>query len=183
MHFAETKIPGVVIVTPDVFEDERGVFVRAWMPDEFASRGLDTRIAQASAALTRRRGTIRGMHYQAAPFEEAKTVRVIRGSIFDVAIDLRPDSPTFRQWTGATLSADNRQVMYLPPGCAHGYQTLEDDTEVFYFVSAAYSPPHQRGVRWNDPVFGIVWPLGPPTSIHERDAAYPDFDIGANRGA
>jgi dTDP-4-dehydrorhamnose 3,5-epimerase len=117
------------------------------------------------------------MHYQAAPFEEAKVIRVVRGSVFDVAVDLRPDSPAFGQWVGWELTADNRQMMYVPPGCAHGYQTLADDTEVFYFVSAAYSPPHQRGVRWNDPAFGIVWPLGQPTSIHERDATYPDFDV------
>jgi dTDP-4-dehydrorhamnose 3,5-epimerase len=175
MQFAETRIPGVVLVTPDVFTDERGQFVRAWMPDEFAARGLDTRIAQGSLALTRRRGTIRGMHFQAAPFEEAKIVRAVRGGVFDVAVDLRPDSPTFRQWVGCELTDQNRQIMYVPPGCAHGYQTLADDTEVFYFVSAAYSPPHQRGVRWDDPAFGIVWPLGAPTTIHDRDASYPDF--------
>ena len=175
MKFTPTSIAGVLVVTPDVFEDERGLFARAWMPEEFAAHGLETRIAQGSLALTRRRGTIRGMHFQAAPFEEAKVVRAVRGAIYDVAVDLRPDSPTFRQWTGHELSAENRLVMYVPPGCAHGYQTLTDDAEVFYFVSAPYSPPHQRGVRWNDPVFGIKWPLGTPSSIHERDAAYPDF--------
>jgi dTDP-4-dehydrorhamnose 3,5-epimerase len=158
-----------------VFEDERGLFARAWMPDEFAAHGLETRIAQASLALTRRKGTIRGMHFQAAPFEEAKVVRAVRGGIFDVAVDLRPDSPTFKQWTGHELTSENRQVMYVPPGCAHGYQTLTDDAEVLYFVSAPYSPPHQRGVRWNDPAFGIGWPLGAPSSIHERDAGYADF--------
>jgi dTDP-4-dehydrorhamnose 3,5-epimerase len=115
------------------------------------------------------------MHFQAAPFQEAKVIRAVRGAIFDVAVDLRPDSPTFKQWTGHELTAENRQVMYVPPGCAHGYQTLDDDAEVFYFVSAPYSPPHQRGVRWNDPAFGIDWPLGAPVSIHERDASYPDF--------
>ena len=174
MTFAETAIQGVWLVTPDVFDDDRGQFVRAWMPDEFADRGLDTRIAQASLALTRERGSIRGMHFQVAPFEEAKTVRVVRGAVFDVAVDLRPDSPTFRRWVGHELSESNRQVMYIPPGCAHGYQTLVPDTEVFYFVSAAYSPPHQRGVRWNDPAFGIQWPIA-ATRIHERDAGYPDF--------
>ena len=178
MDFASTPIPGVYVVTPDIFEDERGLFARAWMPDEFAARGLETRIAQGSLAVTRRKGTIRGMHFQAAPFEEAKVVRVIRGAVFDVAIDLRPDSPTFRQWTGCELTAENRKMMYVPPGCAHGYQTLADDTEVFYFVSAAYSPPHQRGVRWNDPAFGVQWPLGQPTSIHDRDATYTDFVPG-----
>ena len=175
MKFTPTSIAGVVVVTPDVFEDERGLFARAWMPDEFAAQGLETRIAQGSLALTHRKGTIRGMHFQAAPFEEAKVVRAVRGGIYDVAVDLRPDSPTFRQWTGHELTAENRQIMYVPPGCAHGYQTLTDDAEVFYFVSAPYSPPHQRGVRWNDPAFGIKWPLGAPSSIHDRDAGYADF--------
>jgi dTDP-4-dehydrorhamnose 3,5-epimerase len=121
------------------------------------------------------------MHYQAAPFEEAKIVRVVRGAIFDVAVDLRPSSPTYRQWVGFELTADDRRIMYIPAGCAHGYQTLVDETEVFYFVSAAYSPPHQRGVRWNDPAFGIEWPLGAPTSIHDRDASYPDVEPGEER--
>lgn len=180
MQFTQTTIPGVTIVTPDVFEDERGLFARAWMPDEFAAHGADTRIAQGSLALTRKRGSIRGMHYQAAPFEETKTIRVVRGAVFDVAVDLRPDSPTYCQWVGFELSADDRRAMCIPPGCAHGYQTLADDTEVFYFVSAPYSPDHQRGVRWNDPAFGIHWPLGAPTSIHARDAGYPDLQpIGA----
>ena len=174
MQFTETKIPGVLVVTPKVFTDERGDFVPAWLPDEFSNRGVETRIAQGSLALTHRRGSIRGMHYQAAPFEETKIVRVVRGAVFDVAVDLRADSPTFRQWVGFELTAGNRRMMCIPPGCAHGYQTLEDETEVFYFVSAPYSPPHQRGVRWNDPAFGIVWPLGPPASIHDRDANYPD---------
>jgi dTDP-4-dehydrorhamnose 3,5-epimerase len=175
MRFTETKISGVFIIDSDVFEDERGAFVRAWMPDEAAAHGLDTRIAQASLSLTRQRGSIRGLHFQAAPFEEAKTIRAVRGSVFDVAVDLRPDSPTYLQWVGHELSAANRRVMYLPVGCAHGYQTLEDDTEVFYFVSAAYAPAHQRGARWNDRAFGIEWPLGTPTCINARDAEYPDF--------
>ena len=181
MTFTPTEIPGVRIVDPDVFEDERGAFVRAWMPDEFAANGLETRIAQASMALTRERGTIRGLHFQAAPFEEAKVVRVIRGAAFDVAVDLRPDSPAYLRWVGVELSAANRRILYLPAGCAHGYQTLEPDTEVFYFVSSPYSLPHQRGVRWNDPAFGITWPLGAPTQINERDARYPDYERVAAR--
>jgi dTDP-4-dehydrorhamnose 3,5-epimerase len=176
MQFTETRIPGVLIVAPDVFTDERGQFARAWMPDEFAARGLDTGIAQGSLAMTRCRGTIRGMHYQAAPFGETKSIRVIRGAIFDVAVDLRPDSPTYCQWVGIDLTAENRLMVHIPPGCAHGYQTLADDTEVFYFVSAPYSPPHQRGVRWNDPAFNIAWPLGAPAAINERDATFPDHD-------
>jgi len=175
MQFTNTPIAGVFIVDPDVFRDERGAFAITWMPAEFAARGLETRIAQASSALTRERGSIRGMHYQLPPFEEAKVIRVTRGAIFDVAVDLRRGSPTYLQWVGADLSADNRRIMYIPPGCAHGYQTLADETEVFYFVSEAYSPAHQRGARWNDPAFGISWPLGAPTRIHERDATYPDY--------
>jgi len=178
MQFTETKIAGVVLVEPDVFEDERGLFAIAYRPAEFEAHGLETRISQASLVMTRRRGSIRGMHYQAAPFEEAKVIRTVRGGVFDVAVDLRRDSPTYLQWVGAELTADNRRIMYIPPGCAHGYQTLADDTEVFYFVSAAYSPPHQRGARWDDPAFNVQWPLGSPTSIHERDATYPDFDPG-----
>ena len=176
MHFEETALAGVWIITPDVFDDARGQFVVAWKPSEFAERGLETAIAQVSIVQTHTRGSIRGMHYQTAPFEEAKVVRVIRGAIFDVAVDLRPDSPTYLRWVGAELSSGNRQIMYLPPGCAHGYQTLTDDSEVVYFVSAAYSPPHQRGVRWDDPAFGIAWPLGAPTEINERDATYPFVD-------
>lgn len=173
MLFTETEIPGVLVVEPDVFPDVRGLFMCAWVSDEFAARGLETAIAQASAAQSHVRGTLRGLHYQAPPFEEAKVIRVTRGAIFDVAVDLRPASPTYLKWTGCELTAENRRLMYVPPGCAHGYQTLADDTEVFYFVSAKYSPPHQRGVRWDDPAFGITWPLGSPTRIHERDASYP----------
>jgi len=176
MTFTETELPGVFVVESDVFPDDRGAFVRAWMPDEFAARGLETGIAQCSLALNHRRGTIRGLHYQIAPLAEAKVIRAVRGAVFDVAIDLRPESPTYLRWVGVELSDRNRQVLYVPPGFAHGYQTLADQTEILYFVSAPYSPEHQRGVRWNDPAFAIDWPLGAPTSIHERDATYPDFD-------
>ena len=175
MVFSETRIPGVLIVDCDVFRDERGAFVRAWLPEAFAARGLDVHIAQASMALNDARGTLRGLHYQTAPHEEVKLIRVTRGAIFDVAVDLRPDSPTFRQWVGAELNDRDHRMMYIPRGCAHGYQTLTDNAEVFYFVSAAYSPAHQAGVRWNDPAFGIVWPLGAPRVINARDASYPDF--------
>ena len=159
----------------DVFPDERGPFVRAWVPEEFHAHGLCTDIAQAMSSFNHRRGTVRGMHYQADPMGEHKTVRVTRGAIYDVAVDLRPGSPTFRQWVGAELTADNRRILYMPPGCAHGYQTLTNDAEVFYFVSKGYSPSHQRGVRYNDPAFGIAWPLGAPAMINERDAGYADF--------
>jgi dTDP-4-dehydrorhamnose 3,5-epimerase len=177
MTFHETRIPGVLMIEPDVFPDERGAFIRAWLPEEFAARGLETRLAQASVAINRGRGTIRGMHYQTAPFEEVKLIRAIRGAIYDVALDLRRDSPTFLQWTGAELTADTHRMLYVPRGCAHGYQTLTDDARVFYFVSAAYSPAHQAGVRWNDPAFGIEWPLGAPAVINQRDATYPDYAV------
>ena len=175
MTFHETQLRGVLIIEAEVYRDERGSFMPAWLPDRFKARGLDTTIAQASLATNLRRGTIRGLHYQVAPMEEVKVIRAIRGAVFDVAVDLRPDSPTYCQWVGVELSAENRKMLYLPKGFAHGYQTLSDHAEVFYFVSAPYSPEHQRGARWNDPAFGITWPLGAPTVINERDATYPDF--------
>ena len=165
----------MLVIDSDVFRDERGAFVRAWLPGEFRAQGLEVEIAQASMAINPRRGTIRGMHFQTAPLEEVKLIRVTRGAIFDVAVDLRPDSPTFRRWVGFELNDRDHRMMYVPRGCAHGYQTLVDDTEVFYFVSAAYSPAHQAGVRWDDPAFGIQWPLGRPAVINPRDASYPDF--------
>ena len=175
MTFTQLNLPGVWLLDADTFVDDRGSFTRLWMPDELAARGLETVVSQCSMASNRRRGTIRGMHYQLAPFEEVKVVRATRGAIFDVAVDLRPDSPTYRQWTGVELSADNRRALYLPRGVAHGYQTLSDDADVLYLISAPYAPNHQRGVRWNDPAFGIDWPLGAPTIINTRDAEYPDY--------
>ena len=175
MTFHDTDLPGVLIVDCDTFADDRGSFTRAWMPGEFKARGLDTAVAQCTMAFNHRRGTVRGMHFQAPPMDEVKRVRVTRGAIYDVILDLRSDSPTFKKWTAIELSANNRRIVYIPKGLAHGYQTLSDDAEVMYFVSAAYSPAHQRGVRYSDPAFDIVWPLGAPTAINERDATYPDF--------
>ena len=175
MTLTETKLAGVWLIEADVFDDERGSFIRAWMPDEMAAHGLVTTISQCSMAASRRRGTIRGMHYQTAPFAEAKFIRTVKGAIYDVAVDLRPDSPTFCGWVGYELSDANRRALYLPPGIAHGYQTLVDDAEVLYFVSAPYAPAHSAGVRWDDAAFGIEWPLGAPSVINDRDAHYPDF--------
>ncbi|MFI5178004.1 MAG: dTDP-4-dehydrorhamnose 3,5-epimerase [Vicinamibacterales bacterium] len=175
MTFTQTPLSGMFVIEADLFADERGSFEPAWQRDVFAHRGLETAIAQGSFAANRRRGTIRGLHYQAPPFDEVKVVRVIHGAAFDVALDLRPDSPTYRRWFGIELSAENRRIVYLPRGFAHGYQTLTDDTTVFYFVSTTYTPDHQRGVRWDDPAFGIVWPIDRPAVISERDAAFPDF--------
>jgi dTDP-4-dehydrorhamnose 3,5-epimerase len=175
MRFQELEIPDVWVIEPDVFPDDRGTFARAWVPEELQARGLETHIAQASLTSNHRRGTVRGMHFQAAPFEEVKLVRAVRGAVFDVAVDLRPDSPTYCRWVGVELTAENRKSLYLPRGMAHGYQTLTDQADIFYFVSAPYTPSHQRGVRWNDPAFHIEWPLGAPDVVHPRDAGYPDY--------
>ena len=174
MRFTETAIAGVFVVDADVFPDPRGEFVRAWVADDYQEQGLDGAIVQCSVSHNPRRGTLRGLHYQIAPFEGAKTVRTTRGAIFDVAVDLRPASSTFLAWVGVELTDANRRSLYVPAGCAHGYQTLVDDAEMMYFTSAPYAPAHQAGVRWDDPAFGIAWPLE-PTLMHERDRTYPDF--------
>lgn len=175
MTFTATELPGVLIVESDVFPDERGYFARTWMRDEFEAHGLETTIVQRSLASNRRRGTIRGLHYQVAPVEEVKLIQVVSGAVFDVVLDLRPESPTCRRWIGIELAAGAHRMLYVPRGMAHGYQTLADETTITYSVSAPYSPSHQRGVRWNDPAFAIGWPLGPPVSISPRDASFPDY--------
>ncbi len=175
MTFTETKLAGVFVIEPDVYHDGRGSFEATWHRDALAGRGLETTIAQTSLARNAKRGTIRGLHFQAPPFEEVKIVRVVGGAAWDVALDLRAGSPTYGQWCGVELSADNRRMVYLPRGIAHGYQTLADDTDVLYFVSAPYTADHQRGIRWDDPAFGISWPLGRPTVMSERDLAFGDF--------
>jgi dTDP-4-dehydrorhamnose 3,5-epimerase len=164
----------VVLVNPELASDERGFFARTWCAEEFARNGLNPALVQCGIAYNHRQGTLRGMHYQAAPAEEAKLVRCTRGRIFDVAIDLRPASPTFLRYAAAELSAEERNMLYIPEGCAHGYITLEDDCEVLYQMSAAYRPELARGVRWNDPAFGIAWPVEVAV-ISERDRTYPDF--------
>ena len=175
MTFTATRLPEVLIVEAEKLSDDRGSLEVGFHAELFAARGLDTRVAQLNFVTNRRRGTIRGMHYQHAPFQEAKLVRPIRGAVFDVAVDMRSDSPTFRQWVGVELKAGEDKMLYIPAGFAHGYQTLTDDTQIVYIVSAAYAPGHQGGVRWNDPSIGIKWPLGTPTVIHARDAAYADL--------
>ena len=176
MKFTETRLPGVLIVECDIFRDERGSFIPFWLPTALKARGLETDIAQCSLASNHRRGTIRGLHYQAAPHEEVKLVSAVRGTIFDVIVDLRSESATFRQWIGVELRADQRRMVYLPRGTAHGYQTLEDDVDVFYFVSAPYRPDLQRGIRWDDPTLAIDWPLGTPTVLSDRDRQLPALD-------
>jgi dTDP-4-dehydrorhamnose 3,5-epimerase len=178
MNFHPTDIAEVWVVEPERHEDERGFFARIWDSEAFAERGLRDVVVQASISFNRRRGTLRGMHYQAAPHEEAKLVRCTAGRIFDVAVDLRPSSATFRRWVGVELSADNRKAVYVPEGCAHGFLTLEDVCEIAYQMSSPYEPDAARGVRFDDPAFAIVWP-GEITVINERDASYPDFATSA----
>ena len=166
---------GAWIVDLERREDERGFFARAWCEKEFAARGLIDGPVQANIAFTRRRGTIRGLHYQVAPFEEAKIVRCVKGAIWDVMIDLRPDSDTYCQWLGFELTAANQRQVYVPKGFAHGYQTLVDDCEVFYFVSEFYAPAAERGIRWNDARFGITWPVLDGVDVSPKDQAWDDF--------
>lgn len=175
MHFSHTTIPGVFTIEVTPHRDERGSFARTWCQNEFEEHGLNPRMVQCSISFNQRTGTLRGMHFQVSPHAEAKLVRCTRGSVYDVVLDLRPGSPSYKQWIAVTLSAENRNMMYVPEGCAHGFITLEDGTEVFYQMSEFYDPPSARGVRWNDPAFGIQWPIETAV-ISERDASYPDFE-------
>ncbi|HSS20770.1 MAG TPA: dTDP-4-dehydrorhamnose 3,5-epimerase [Pyrinomonadaceae bacterium] len=177
MNFIETKLPGVYVLEPRVFEDERGLIAPAFSAKEFAAHGMESVFVESIISFSRHRGTLRGLHYQAPPFGQAKLVRCTRGTVYDVAVDLRPSSPTFKQWFGVELSAKNRRMMYLPGDCGHGFLTLADDSEVFYMVSEVYSPESGRGVRWNDPAFGIEWPDVEKKILIERDEQYPDFNL------
>jgi dTDP-4-dehydrorhamnose 3,5-epimerase len=177
MVLTETPLPGVVLVEPEPIEDERGLFARTFSVEQFARAGLETGVDQRSVSFNRRSGTLRGMHYQADPHGEAKLVRCTRGSLYDVALDLRSDSPTYLRWFGTELTAASRTALFVPEGCAHGFQTLEDATEVLYQISSSHVPDAARGVRWDDPAFGIEWPPAPAggRTMSERDAGYPDF--------
>ncbi len=174
MIFTETRLRGAFLIDLERHEDDRGFFARSWCGREFEDHGLNPRIAQCSVSFNVRKGTLRGMHYQVKPFEEAKLVRCTRGSLRDVIVDLRPDSPTRAKHWSVVLSADNGRMLYVPEGLAHGFITLEDATEVFYQISEFYSPESQRGFRWNDPAFGIDWP-DEVRVISERDRTFPDF--------
>lgn len=174
MIFTPTPLKGGYIIKPEPLRDERGFFARTFCREEFEAHGLNACVVQCNVSFTGKRGMLRGMHYQVAPFAEVKLVRCTRGRIHDVIIDLRPDSKTFKQHFAAELSADNYKQMYVPEGFAHGMQVLEDNSEVFYQMSQVYSREHSRGVRWNDPAFGIQWPIADPIMI-ERDRNYPDF--------
>ena len=172
--FKPAELPGAYVIEPERHEDVRGYFARTFCEKDFSGRGLETRIAQCSVSFSHKKGTLRGMHYQLSPFEEVKLVRCDRGAIYDVIIDLRRESPTFKKYFAVHLDAQNGKMLYVPAGFAHGFQTLEDNTEVFYQMSQVYSAEHARGVRWNDPAFGIRWPEDQRT-ILERDQNYPDF--------
>jgi dTDP-4-dehydrorhamnose 3,5-epimerase len=171
--FQPTALDGVWTLEPERHADARGFFARTWCEREMAARGLDARVSQANISFNGRAGTLRGMHYQAAPHAEAKVVRCTAGAIYDVALDLRPGSPTRGRWTAVELSAENRRALYIPEGVAHGFQSLVDGAEVLYLISVPQAPESARGVRWNDPAFGIEWPL-PVSEISARDASYPD---------
>ncbi len=173
MRFLPTAIAGAYLVEPERHEDERGYFARVWSARELAQHGLEPRLAHCSVSFNRVSGTLRGLHYQVPPFAEAKLIRCTRGALYDVAVDLRPESPSFRKWIGLELAPDHGRAIYIPHGCAHGFLTLADATEITYHISAEYSPPHARGMRWNDPFVGVAWPR-PVTVIAPRDRDYPD---------
>ncbi len=174
MKFTPTPVNGAYVVELEPIVDPRGFFARAWCRHEFERHGLNPNLAQCSVSFNHRKGTLRGLHYQATPYEEAKLVRCTAGAIYDVIVDLRRDSPSFKQWFAAELSVTNRTMMYVPEGVAHGFQTLEDGTELFYQVSEFYHPEATQGVRWDDPAFRIPWPLE-NAIIAERDSRFPDF--------
>ena len=174
MRFEPAGLDGAWVLPLERHEDPRGFFARLWCADELARRSLHATLQQCSLSYNRLAGTIRGMHYQAAPREEVKIVRCIRGGIFDVLLDLRPDSPTYTRWIARELTAENRLAFYVPKGVAHGFQTLTDDAEVLYLIGEQYDPALARGVRWDDPAFAIDWPLPAGTMSH-RDRSYPDF--------
>lgn len=176
MIFHKTNLDGVVEVYLEPKIDERGFFARSWCRQEFEQEGLNPSLVQCSISFNSKKGTLRGLHYQIDRYAETKLVRCTRGAIYDVAVDMRPQSATFMQWVGSELTATNRRALHIPEGCAHGFLTLEDETEVFYQISEFYRPEAARGVRWNDPAFAIVWPETVEV-ISDRDRAYPDFEL------
>ncbi len=175
MRFTLTDVAGAYLIELEKRGDERGFFARAWCKREFEEHGLCARLCQANVSFNRYQGTLRGLHFQRAPHAENKLVRCTRGAIFDVALDLRPESPSFRKWVGFELSAENGRMLYVPEGCAHGYQTLRDNCEVFYQVTEFYAPEDEGGVAYDDPAFGIRWPL-PVTVISDRDKNHPRWN-------
>jgi len=180
MIFTELPLSGAYLIEMQLHTDERGFLARSYCAEVFTERGLGPELRQCSVSYNARKGTLRGMHYQSAPHEEHKLVRCTAGAMFDVIVDIRASSPTYRRWYGTELTAQNRRSVFVPPGCAHGFVTLTDDTEVYYMISVAHAPEFSRGVRWNDPAFGIEWAL-PPAVISARDASYPLLDASGGR--
>jgi dTDP-4-dehydrorhamnose 3,5-epimerase len=178
MIFTESPLPGAFVIDMERLTDERGFFARAYCAEEFTAKGLGPELRQCSVSHNALKGTLRGLHYQCAPHEEHKLVRCTAGSIFDVVVDIRPDSTSYRRWFGTQLSSENHRALFIPPGFAHGFITLSDDAEVYYMISVSHSAGHARGFRWNDAAFGIQWPL-PPRVISARDAAYALLDTPA----
>jgi dTDP-4-dehydrorhamnose 3,5-epimerase len=173
--FTPTAIDGALLVDLELREDERGSFARLWGRDELAGAGLVAELAQVNVAFNERRGTLRGLHFQRTPHEDVKLVRCTRGAIYDVIVDLRADSPSYRRWLAVELDERNRTGLYVPAGCAHGYQTLADATETLYLHSAPYAPGSEGGVRWDDPALGIDWPAAEPRIVSEKDRSWPDL--------
>jgi dTDP-4-dehydrorhamnose 3,5-epimerase len=176
VRFVPTELPGAFVIEQERHVDERGFFARTWCARELSDQGLEPHLSQCSVSFNRHRRTLRGLHYQAPPHAEVKIVRCTRGAVFDVAVDLRPDSPDFRRWVGVELTPDNGLALYVPRGFAHGFYTLADATEVEYQISMPYHPEASRGVRWDDPLHGVTWP-GPVDVLSARDRAYPDVDV------
>ncbi len=175
MIFKETKLKGAFIIEINQLTDDRGFFGRSWCANEFKQYGLKTNVVQANTSFSKKKGTLRGMHFQNDPYQETKLIRCTRGAIFDVIIDLRPDSPTYKQWYGVELTQDNYKMLYVPEDFAHGFITLKDDSEVTYLVTQFYTPGAEAGLRWDDKQFGIQWPLS-PTVISDKDRNHPDFN-------
>lgn len=177
MIFSKTKLDGAYVINPELRKDDRGFFARIWCENEFKAHGLHTGLVQANMSRSNFKGTLRGMHYQLPPFAETKLVRCTKGAIFDVIVDIRKDSPTFKQWIGVELTEDNHTMLYVPEGFAHGFLTLTDSAEATYLVTAAYNAEHERGLRFNDSAFGIEWPTS-ISHISDKDAAHSDFTEG-----
>lgn len=175
MVFKPQNIPGLFLIEPELRADDRGYFYRNFGIEEFRQNGINIEIKHINRGFNKKKGTIRGFHYQAAPKAEDKVLQALSGSFYDIVVDLRKDSPTYLKWRGFEISAENRNLLLVPKGCAHGIQTITDECEMQYFVSEFYSPEHERGIRWNDPAFSFVWPLGGPKIISDKDASWPDF--------
>ena len=176
MIFEETQLYGAYIIHPERLEDSRGFFARSWCQKEFAQHGLMDKLVQCNISYNKVGRTLRGMHFQTKPYQETKLVRCTAGAIHDIIIDIRPESPTYKQWLGVNLSAENRTMLYVPEGFAHGYMTLVDATEVFYQVTSFYTPGAECGIRWNDPLFDIVWPFSENLIVSEKDSSWSDYE-------